>query len=115
MATIAAMKTDFSEIVRQLAARAGELVADLLPAGYREGAEWRCGSVAGERGDSLGVHLTGSKAGVWSDFSTGQKGNALALVRKVLGLNMRHAIQWSLHWLGHADGKALCPDTPATR
>ena len=46
MATIAAMKTDFSEIVRQLAARADELVADLLPAGYREGAEWRCGSVA---------------------------------------------------------------------
>jgi hypothetical protein len=109
------MKTDFglSEIARRLAARAVELVFDLLPAGYREGAEWRCGSVAGERGDSLGVHLTGAKAGVWSDFSTGQKGDALDLVREVLGLNMRDAIRWSLRWLGLEDGEASSPDPPA--
>src|SRR5712671_1506123 len=105
------MKTDFglSEIARRLAARAVELVVDLLPADYREGAEWRCGSVAGERGDSLGVHLTGAKAGVWSDFSTGQKGDALDLVREVLGLNMRKARQWSLHWLGRENGELPKP------
>ena len=61
------------DISRQLAARVDGLVRDLLPGGHREGHEWRCGSVAGEPGNSLGVHLTGSKAGVWSDFSAGQK------------------------------------------
>src|SRR5205823_6834228 len=106
------MKTDFSEIVRQLAARAGELVADLLPAGHREGHEWRCGSVAGEPGDSFGMHLTGVKAGVWSDFSTGQKGDALDLVREVLGLNMRDAVRWSLRWLGDEGRPELPPRPP---
>ena len=65
------------EIAQGLAARVLDLSVFLLPNGYREGAEWRCGSVAGEPGDSLGVHLTGTKAGIWCDFSTGQKGDAL--------------------------------------
>ena len=48
------MSTDLSarDIAQRLAARIVELCAFLLPAGFREGAEWRCGSVAGECGDS---------------------------------------------------------------
>src|SRR5437764_9160441 len=97
------------DIALMLAGRIDQLVRDLLPAGHREGHEWRCGSVAGERGDSLGVHLTGLKAGVWSDFSTGQKGDAVDLVREVLGLNMRDAVRWSLRWLGVDEGRAELP------
>src|SRR5438067_770901 len=95
------MKTDLSarDISLRLAARIVELSAFLLPAGYRAGPEWRCGSVAGEPGDSLGVRLTGTKAGIWCDFSTGQKGDALDLVREVLGLKMAIATRWSLRWL----------------
>ena len=57
-----------AEIARLLAARVDQLVLDLLPTGHREGHEWRVGSIGGEPGHSLGVHLTGTKAGVWSDF-----------------------------------------------
>src|SRR5437868_9020921 len=103
------------DIAHMLAGRIDRLVGDLLPAGHREGHEWRCGSVAGEPGNSLGVHLTGTKAGVWSDFSTGQKGDALDLVREVLGLNMRKARQWSLHWLGRENGELPKPETPDLR
>jgi hypothetical protein len=88
------------DIARQLAARIVALAADLLPNGHREGAEWRCGSVAGEAGFSLGVHLRGDKAGVWSDFATGEGGDALALVRAVLGLGLPDAMIWSRRWLG---------------
>jgi putative DNA primase/helicase len=101
-------------ISRMLAERVDQLVADLLPAGYREGHEWRCGSVAGEPGDSLGVHLTGSKAGIWSDFAAGTAGDALDLVRAVLGLGMGEALVWSRRWLGLEKGDAALPRRPAS-
>jgi hypothetical protein len=97
------------DLSRLLAARVDALVLDVLPGGHREGHEWRCGSVGGEAGDSLGVHLTGTKAGVWSDFSTDQKGDALDLVRAVYGFSMVEAIGWSRHWLGIDDGGAAMP------
>jgi len=85
------------------------------PAGHREGHEWRCGSIAGEPGNSLGVHLTGSKAGVWSDFSAGQKGDALDLVRAALGLDMPAALRWSCRWLGIEEGEARLPSRPPAK
>jgi hypothetical protein len=97
------------DIARLLAERINRLVADLLPAGRRMGHEWRCGSIAGEPGDSLGVHLTGPKAGVWADFSTDAKGDALDLVRAVHGFTVGEAIGWSRRWLGLDDGDAAMP------
>ena len=107
------MTADLSahEITQRLAARIVDLSRFLLPKGYREGAEWRCGSIAGESGDSLGVHLTGTKAGIWCDFSTGQKGDALDLVRQVLGLKMATATRWSLRWLELDHGELPKPET----
>jgi hypothetical protein len=101
-----------ADISRMLAARADTLVLDLLPGGHREGHEWRCGSIAGEAGGSLGVHLTGAKAGVWADFSTGAKGDALDLVRDVHGFTVGEAISWSRRWLGLDDGAAAMPARP---
>jgi hypothetical protein len=102
------------DIARMLAGRIDQLVRDLLPAGHREGHEWRCGSVAGEAGDSLGVHLTGPKAGVWGDFiSADQKGDALDLVRECLGLDMPAALCWSRRWLGIEDGDVVPTRRPA--
>jgi hypothetical protein len=92
-----------------LAARVDQLVADLLPGGHREGHEWRVGSVAGEPGSSLGVHLTGAKRGVWADFSSSEAGDALDLVRAVFGLVMPAALAWSCRWLGIDDGEAALP------
>ena len=68
------------EISRLLAQRAEEIARHLLPNGKKESNEWRTGSVNGEAGHSLGVHLSGEKAGLWCDFSNaGDKGDLIDL------------------------------------
>lgn len=92
-------------VVDLLNGRAGELARELLPHGRREGSEWRCGSLAGEPGTSLGVHIGGGKAGVWSDFGTGEAGDALDLVAQVLFRgDKREALAWARRWLGLESG-----------
>jgi hypothetical protein len=98
---------DAAELARGLAARITALAAELLPQGHREGHEWRCGSVAGEPGSSLGVHLAGSKAGVWSDFTSGEAGDALDLVAAArFRGDRRAAMDWARRWLGMASEAA---------
>lgn len=104
------MTGDAGEISRMLAAQIRTLAPELLPSGRREGHEWRVGSLAGERGQSLGVHLSGSRAGVWCDFSSGERGDALGLVAAVLFAgDIGAALQWSRAWLGLVATPA--PDT----
>jgi hypothetical protein len=93
--------TDIRELVRMLAAQAPLLAAELLPNGRREGQEWRVGSIHGQPGRSMAVHLTGPKAGVWCDFASGDAGDALDLVAAVLyGGDKRQAVAWARRWLG---------------
>ena len=105
----AASPLSVSDISRMLALRIDQLVIDLLPAGRREGHEWRCGSIAGEPGQSLGIHLVGAKAGIWSDFATGEAGDALDLIKQNLGLDTADAIAWARRWLGLDEGEATIP------
>ena len=88
------------EIAEHLAGNAVALCQYLLPNGRREGAEWRVGSVQGEAGKSLGVHLTGAKIGIWSDFANGSGGDLLDLVQACLGLDKGAAVSWAKDWLG---------------
>ena len=89
------------QVVQMLAGRAQMLAAELLPHGRKDGHEWRAGSLAGEQGKSLAVHLAGSKAGVWSDFSTGERGDALDLVAQCLCAGDKgRALTWARRWLG---------------
>ena len=60
-------------ISEALDARKEETLAYLLPNGRKVGHEYHAGSLAGEAGDSLKVHLNG-KGCVWCDFATGDKG-----------------------------------------
>lgn len=53
------------------------VVAYLLPNGKKSANEWVCGSVDGEKGNSLKVNMSGKR--VWSDFSTGESGDLLDL------------------------------------
>jgi Toprim domain-containing protein len=96
-----------SDIAQMLAERIDSLVEDLLPAGHREGRhEWRCGSVSGAPGHSLGVHLSGHKRGVWADFANPEHaGDPLDLVKAVLNLDTIEALRWSRRWLGIEDGE----------
>jgi hypothetical protein len=93
---------DASDVARLLANQIEHLVLELLPRGCREYNEWRCGSVAGEPGHSLGVHLRGDKRGIWADFANPEQhsGDALDLVKCVRGLTISQALIWSRQWLG---------------
>jgi hypothetical protein len=87
-------KPDAREISLKLAERIDELCRTLLPAGRQLSGSWRIGSLGGERGDSLSIALA-RKPGRWKDFATGEKGDALNLVRAVLGCDMAEALRWS--------------------
>lgn len=107
---------DARHVAGLLAARVPALVAELLPHGQREGHEWRVGSLAGERGRSLAVHLSGPRAGVWSDFASGESGDALDLVAAVLYRgDVGEALPWARRWLGLSDGPAAAPQRAPER
>ena len=100
-----------AEIASRLAGRAESVCRELLPGGKREGHEWRAGSVSGEAGKSLGVHLSGEKAGVWADFAAGGSGDLLDLWRECRGLDLPTAMREACAFLGvseptFASGKA---------
>jgi hypothetical protein len=53
---------------------------------------------------SCKVRLDGDKAGVWCDFNGGiEKGDALGLVKAVLGYDTGAALAWAHRWLRIAD------------
>jgi hypothetical protein len=93
---------DIQTIVAMLADRAAALCAEILPAGVREGNEWRVGSLAGEAGRSMAVSISGPRKGIWCDFSTDRdRGDALDLVAGVLfGGDKAKALGWARGWLG---------------
>lgn len=91
---------DITQVKRMLADRAPAVAEYLLPGGRKEGSEWRAGSTAGEKGQSLGVHLSGPKAGVWSDFAAGQGGDLLDLWCAVRGVSLVGALEEARGWLG---------------
>lgn len=92
---------DAATVARMLGDRIEDLARDLLPAGRRDGAEYRAGSLAGEAGQSLAVRLRGAKRGVWSDFAAGIGGDALDLVAQArFGGDKGDAMRWALAWLG---------------
>lgn len=92
--------SDITEIKRRLAMSAQSVAEMLLPGGRKDGQEWRAGSTAGEKGDSLGVHLSGEKAGVWSDFATGETGDLIDLWSVTRGLSLVETLDAARAWLG---------------
>lgn len=100
--------------IKAIAARALEQIEAVclhwLPAGKKAGPEWEIGDRHGAPGKSLKVHLTGSKAGMWSDFSTDDKGGDLvSLVAFVDGCPQLDAARKLAEFLGIATSD---PETP---
>lgn len=93
------MSGDIVEVKKLLADRAQEVAEFLLPKGHCEGAEWRVGSINGEPGQSLAVHLTGTKAGVWGEFNGGEGGDLLDLWCAVKGVSLPDALDQAREWL----------------
>ncbi len=94
------MSGDIIEVKRELANRAQAVAEYLLPQGKREASEWRAGSVDGETGHSLGIHLSGSKAGIWADFNGGATGDLIDLWAAVRRCNLATALEQARDWLG---------------
>jgi twinkle protein len=92
-----------NELSLRMASEAAAIVAHLLPGGKRQSGEWKCGSLKGEAGNSLSVRLTGVKAGVWSDFATGEKGDILDLWAAVRGQSISQAMAEAKQYLGVRD------------
>lgn len=92
--------TDIVEIKRALKAQVLSVVEHLLPGGRKEGHEWRVGSVDGEKGKSLGVHLSGEKAGVWRDFSSDEGGDLIDLWMATRKQDLPAALDDIRSWLG---------------
>jgi hypothetical protein len=92
------------EIEARLRERAEDLVTKLLPAARREGAYYKIGSVEGEDGASLVIHLAGAKRGRWQDFAGTDHGDMLDLIQASRHLaGKAEAVAWAKSWLGIAD------------
>lgn len=98
------------EIAGMLDQQAATLAPMLLPNGRVIGPYLCVGSVEGEPGDSLKVHIRGNKIGKWSDYSRDQRerggsGDMLSLVELVVaGGSKAEAVQWAKRYLG-IDGR----------
>jgi hypothetical protein len=104
----------YGEIAQLLARRIEPLARELFPLGYREGNEWKVGSLAGEAGRSLSICLRGPKSGVFADFAGSLAGDALDLVAEALFRGTkREAVEWARRWLGLSAGAAVVPARPA--
>jgi putative DNA primase/helicase len=81
---------DFSLLAAELLARADSLVPAWLPGGKRNGAEWRCGSLGGDAGDSFAVNL---HTGRWSDFAhpDDKGGDLISLYAAIHGMKQGDA------------------------
>ena len=89
-----------TDLAQRLSAQVDGVVRLLLPNGKRVGQEWRIGGTDGEAGKSMGVHLTGEKAGVWLDGATGQSGDLIGLWMACRNLDLRAACKEAMDYLG---------------
>lgn len=89
-----------SDLADRLARDAEAVCRHYLSAGRRAGNYWIVGDVANSKGRSLYVHLSGSRAGYWTDAATGQYGDLLDLVRESCGLvDFRDVADEARHFL----------------
>lgn len=93
--------SDITTVSRALNDRALAVAEMLLPNGKKDAHNWRVGSLGGEKGQSLGVCISGAKVGVWSDFQSGDSGKDLIdLWASVKGLTLSEALQEARNYLG---------------
>jgi hypothetical protein len=94
------MTTQAGAVSRALGERISQLVVDLLPRARRDGSHYVLGNLDGAPGQSLKINLTGRYPGHWKDFATGERGDALALVKEALRVPFKDALAWAVKWLG---------------
>ncbi len=58
--------------------------------------EWRYGNKG-----SISIHVSGTKQGLYSNFETGESGNALKLIQDQLNCDHKQVFKWGAEWLGN--------------
>ncbi len=84
--------TCIADLASRLARDAEAVCRAYLPDGKRNGHYWSCGNVRGDHGQSLYVHLSGPRAGKWTDAATGEHGDLLDLIMETRGLDVKGAM-----------------------
>lgn len=88
------------DVSAALSAQIETVVRHLLPNGRRVGQEWRVGGTDGEVGKSMGVHMSGEKAGVWLDGASGETGDAIGLWMACRRVDLRTACSEAMEFCG---------------
>lgn len=101
------------EVSQRLANNSMEIANMLLPGGKKQGNEWCAGDVSGSSGDSLKVHLTGVKSGVWCDFATGEGGDLLDLWSLNRSVPLNVALKQACDYLGIKNPQGYNEKKPA--
>lgn len=90
----------FKEVAADVLSQSEYFVPLWLPAGKKRGCEWVLGDLDGNPGDSLSINL---RTGLWSDFSTGDKGGDLiSLYAAVYRVRYKEAAEALANTLGHS-------------
>lgn len=88
----------------QLLSNIRSCLSYLLPRGTFRGDKFYVGDLQGSKGKSMIVELTGSKAGLWHDFSTGEGGDIFDLWAAVTGKNQfTDTIEDIAKWIGYSE------------
>ncbi|AAS14287.1 regulatory protein RepA, putative [Wolbachia endosymbiont of Drosophila melanogaster] len=88
----------------QLLSNIRSCLSYLLPRGTFRGDKFYVGDLQGNKGQSMIVELTGSKAGLWHDFSTGEGGDIFDLWAAVTGKNQfTDTIEDIAKWIGYSE------------
>ena len=87
---------DAKFIKQELNARIKDLAYQFLgQPNQQKATEWRYGNKG-----SISIHVAGHKQGLYSNFETGESGNALKLIQDQLNLDHKQAFKWGAEWMG---------------
>ncbi|MBP9829103.1 MAG: AAA family ATPase, partial [Proteobacteria bacterium] len=64
--------------------------------------EWRYGNKG-----SISIHVAGHRQGLYSNFETGESGNALKFIQDQLNCDHKQAFKWGVEWLGKENASIL--------
>ena len=97
------MRNNTAQIKAALIADLCAVLNMLLPNGFMRSGKYYVGDVNGNKGESLVVEASGTKAGVWYDFATGDGGDIIELWAEVKGFSkdgFPELIKDIQNWLG---------------
>ena len=96
-------KLDAEDVKRRIQERLPEYLNWLFPNGKQRGQKFVLGNVQGKKGKSLEVELSGSEAGLWHDFESGEGGDIISLTAEHQNRDAQHdfpeIIRFMAEWL----------------